>query len=279
MNNLSTVFERCRRENRAALVIFVSCGFPSLADSEALIDAAVAAGADIVELGMPFSDPIADGRVIQLASQVALRQGVTLNDVLELARNAAHRHPDTAFVLFGYFNVMLNFGVARLCDELAASGVSGILAVDLPFEERGELLGDCHRTGLSLIPLVSPETPPERARAIVADATGFVYCVSVRGVTGRRRGLPPDLGERLAGLRSISPVPVAVGFGIGDRAAAQSVAAVADGVVAGSAVLAPFLDQDDNAAAQERAVGVIRELRQGCCRGPADEHGGVGSGS
>lgn len=237
MSRLEQIFDRCKREERKALVIFASCGCPTMNDSEILIGDAIAAGADIIELGVPFSDPMADGKVIQAASQVALANGADFGKILELAGRLRRKYPETALIIFSYFNVLLSYGLERAAAAMAEQGVDGVLAVDLPLEERGELSGICEAANLSLIPLVSPSTSPERAAQIVAGATGFVYCVTVRGVTGERGELPAELRERLTRLRQLSPVPVLAGFGIADGKSARAAGADADGVVVGSAAV------------------------------------------
>lgn len=259
MNRIATIFQQCRAENRAALVIFAEAGYPDLAQSEQHIDNAIANGADLIELGIPFSDPMADGPVISAAGQTAIANGANLANILEMAARLRQKHPTTGLILFSYFNVMYNYGLEALCAELQRIGVDGILAVDLPCEERDELLAPCRAHGLHLIPLVSPATSPERAKAIVQDATGFVYYVSVRGITGARSAMPPELAANLATLRELSPVPVVVGFGIASRDSAHTVAACADGVVVGSA----FVSACD---APGRAAALVRELRNGCER-------------
>ena len=235
MDRISDIFTRCRRQDRAALIIFTSCGYPAPGEDEKAIDAAIAAGADIIELGVPFSDPMADGPVICEASRRALLAGTTLDQVLATAKRIRERHPETGLILFSYMNVMFNRGLETLCAELEKVGVDGVLAVDLPLEERSELLDPCRRHHLHLIPLVAPETPDSRAGEIVSAATGFVYCVSRNGVTGASRTLPPELQDHLTRLKALSPAPVAAGFGVADAKTAREVARSADGVIVGSA--------------------------------------------
>ncbi|MBP5300318.1 MAG: tryptophan synthase subunit alpha [Victivallales bacterium] len=257
MNRITAIFQQCRAANRAALVIFAEAGYPTLEQSEKDIDTAIENGADIIELGIPFSDPMADGPVIAAAGQDAIKNGANLSNILEMAARIRLRHPETGMVLFSYYNVMYHFGLEKLCGTLQKIGVDGILAVDLPLEEREELLAPCRAHGLHLIPLISPATGPERAKAIVACATGFVYYVSVRGITGARSALPPELAENLGMLRKLSPVPVVVGFGIASREAARQVAACAEGVVVGSAFV--------SACGQPgQAAALVRALRDGC---------------
>ncbi len=261
MDRIQTVFSECRRENRAALVVFIECGAPDLPSSGAFIERAIEAGADIIELGIPFSDPMADGPVIATASRRALEVGTTLAKVLEMLRTLRAKYPRTGFILFGYFNVMLNFGLERLCAALAAAGGDGILAVDLPLEERDELLEPCRKSGLHLIPLISPFTSAERTAEILKGMTGFVYCVSRPGVTGARHDVPPELDRRVTEIHRLSSLPVAVGFGVADGETARKIAAFADGVVSGSAVVGPLLE-----GRSEEAAALVRELASGVRR-------------
>lgn len=264
MSRISDIFARCKEENRAALVIFVSCGFPDLETSERAIDQAIESGADIIELGIPFSDPTADGPVICAASQVALAKGVTLTQILEMTARIRKRHPRTGLVCFSYMNVMFHYGLDAFCARLREIGVDGILAVDLPLEEREEMRKPCAENGLDLIPLVSPATSPEREKAITAGASGFVYYVSVRGTTGVRTELPEELGARLAELRRISPVPVVVGFGISNGPMARRVAQTADGVVVGSAFVKAFQQTTSVDEKLTSARRLVQELSENC---------------
>lgn len=247
MNRIAEIFNR-----RRALVIFTVAGYPSFERSEAAVETAIENGADIIEIGVPFSDPMADGPVIAAAGIQAIQAGCTLKKVLEMIGRIRRRHPDTGLILFSYLNVMFHYGLDALCAELERIGADGILAVDLPLEERDELLTPCRAHGLHLIPLLAPTTPPERAARILETATGFAYFVCVKGVTGVRSGVPPELAEELRRVRAISPVPVVAGFGIGSGASAATVAAEADGVVAGSAFV-KALDSGDPA-------GLVAEL-------------------
>ena len=202
--------------------------------SEEGIAAAIENGADIIELGVPFSDPMADGPVIAAASQQVAERGYSINDVLALAGRIRAKYPHAGLILFSYMNPMLHYGYDALCAELARIGVDGILPVDLPLEERDELLGPCRAHGLHTIPLVSPLTPPERIREIVAGMTGFVYYINVAGVTGARRGLPADYPQLIAQVKALTSLPVASGFGIADAETAAEAARYADGVISGS---------------------------------------------
>ncbi len=263
MDRLQNIFQRCGEEKRRALVIFNSCGFPDMETSETLIRKSIESGADIIELGVPFSDPIADGATIQKASQGALANGVTLPKILAMVARIRNDHPETGLILFSYANVMLNYGMEALCAKLKNIGVDGILAVDVPFEESAELRKLCAAHGLHPIPLIAPTTSHARAKRILRHAGGFVYYVTVRGVTGERTELPPELAERLKELRAMSPVPVVAGFGIASEATARAVAEHADGVVVGSAAIRPMFGDGTLEERTEEVASLVRALGRG----------------
>ena len=229
MDRLSNIFA-----SKKPLVVFTTAGYPDPETSEKGIVAAIENGADVIELGVPFSDPMADGPVIAAASQKIADSGYSINDVLALAGRIRAKFPNVGIILFSYMNPMLHYGYEALCAELARIGVDGILPVDLPLEERGELLAPCRAHGLHMIPLVSPLTPPKRIREIVDGMTGFVYYINVAGVTGARRGLPADYPRLMEQVKSLTSLPVASGFGIADAETAAEAAKYADGVISGS---------------------------------------------
>jgi len=237
MDKIKRIFATCQEEDRAALIIFCSCGFPDMESSERAIEIAIEGGADIIELGVPFSDPMADGAVIRQASEVALSNGANLIKILAMAERLAKRHPQTGFVLFSYMNLLYHYGLQSLCRKLKEIGLDGILAVDLPFEEKEELAQPCRENKLHLISLVSPTTPLARARQIMSAASGFIYSVNVCGVTGVRDLHPDEIAAHLAILKENSPIPVAAGFGINDGQAARRLSQAADGVIVGSAFI------------------------------------------
>jgi tryptophan synthase alpha chain len=228
--------ERAFADNgkRAALMPYLMGGYPSLDDSLAAGLAAADAGADLLELGVPFSDPLADGPVIHAAATEALAAGATPHRVLGVCEQLAVRVP---VVLMVYANVVLKAGVANFAIKAAGAGASGLIVPDLPHDEAGELREACHAEGLALVPLVAPTTTPERIAEIGADARGFVYTVSLTGTTGERATLPPGLTETVERVRAASTVPVAVGFGISTADHARAVAEIADGVIVGSRVV------------------------------------------
>ena len=239
---------------RAALMPYLMGGFPTMDASRAIGEAYAEAGADLVELGVPFSDPLADGPVIHAAGTQALAAGATVHDVLEVGRALAETIP---VVLMCYANLVLARGPERFADELAQRGVSGLIVPDLPLEEAEGALAACDAAGLALVPLVAPTSPPERLAAIGARARGFVYTVSVTGTTGERGTLAQDLPDILARTKAAADEAVALGFGIGTpEAAAAAADAGADGVIIGSRLVRA-------AAESERPVDAVRELVAG----------------
>jgi tryptophan synthase alpha chain len=226
-------------------------GFPDRDESVRVIQACADAGADVVELGVPFSDPLADGPAIHAAATRALAGGATVDAVLGVCASAADRVP---VVLMVYANAILARGHERFCRSAVDAGACGLIVPDLPHEGADELRSECDRHGLALVPLAAPNTPDERLRAIATDARGFVYTVSVAGTTGERRRLPPELSDTVDRVRVASNLPVAVGFGISTGAQAREVAAMADGVIVGSRIVR---------AAGEGGAEAVREVVAG----------------
>jgi tryptophan synthase alpha chain len=219
---------------RAALMPYLMAGYPSLDASADAGLAAAEAGADLIELGIPFSDPLADGPVIHAAATEALAAGATPHGSLRVCERIAAQVP---VVLMVYVNVVLAAGPEAFALRAAAAGAAGLIVPDLPHDEAGELRAACDAEGLALVPLVAPTTTPERVAEIGASARGFVYTVSVTGITGERQELPPRLVESVAGVRAATDVPVAVGFGISTPDQASAVADLADGVIVGSRIV------------------------------------------
>ncbi len=248
-------FARARADGRrAALMPYLMGGYPDLETSRAIGLAYADAGADLIELGIPFSDPLADGPVIHAAATAALDAGATLPAVLEIARVLAGRVP---VIVMCYANVILARGLARFAHALAGAGVSGVIVPDLPLEEAPEARCACEDHGLALIPLVAPTTPESRLVQIGAQARGFLYTVSLTGTTGERAGsgAPAELESIIARAAAHTQVPVAVGFGIGTpEQAADAAAAGADGVIVGSRLVRAAAEADDPAAAVAELV-------------------------
>lgn len=235
---IEKAFAKAKAEGRGAFVAYLTAGYPSMDAFEAAADDLVAGGADILEIGVPFSDPFADGAVIRQAAYAALRNGTDLDSSIAAAARIRARHPETGIVLFSYCNPLFSKGYGKLAGEAQAAGIDAVLAVDLPLEERGELLDALRPRGIGLVPLVAPNTPLDRVEQIAAGLENtFIYAITVKGVTGERAGLPADLAERLDAIRSRVALPVAAGFGISTMEQARAVCGHADGFIVGSALV------------------------------------------
>lgn len=249
------------RRGRAALMPYVMGGFPDMPTSLAIGEAYAANGADLVELGVPYSDPLADGPVIHAAGTAALRAGATLDGVLEVGRALARRVP---VVLMCYVNLVLARGPEAFAASLADAQISGLIVPDLPLHEAGEVRAACEAAGIALIPLVAPTTPPDRLAAIAAQARGFIYVVSVVGTTGERAALADHVGDLIARVKERADVPVALGFGISTpEQAAEAAAAGADGVIVASRLIRAVSEAGDPAAA---AGALVADLAAGLIR-------------
>ncbi len=246
---LAARWSRLRAARRPALIPYVTAGFPTRAETAAFLRGAAAAGADLVELGVPWSDPVADGPVIQASTHAALAAGMTLPGALGILADARSELP---VIVFSYLNPILARGPARFAAEAREAGAAGILVTDLPAGADPEVEHALRSSGLPLVRLVAPTTPPARRRAIAEQSEGFLYLIARLGVTGESRNLSAQLAAHVAALRAATPLPIAVGFGISSPAQAAEVAALADGVVVGSAVVARM--------GQEGAAGALAWL-------------------
>ncbi len=260
---IESIFQRNKAAGRGTLVGFASAGCPTPGESLAFMEAMAEGGADILEIGVPFSDPMADGPTIQAASQKALAAGTRLADVFALCGELRKRRPGLGIVLFSYYNPIFHAGVANFARQAAEAGADAVLAVDVPLEERDEILPALAAEGLDLVPLVSPATPPERMKAIATGVSGFIYYIMYCGVTGVRDALPDDLEANVRLLREASGLPIAAGFGVSSPEMAAAVAGVADGVVVGSAFVKVQLDAALTAAERNaRARGMARAFSE-----------------
>jgi tryptophan synthase alpha chain len=261
MSRISSRFEQLQREGRKALIAFITAGDPDLAFTERLVPEMAAAGADIIELGIPFSDPMADGPTIQLSSERALAGGANLKSILATVKKI-RLSCDVPILLMGYYNPVLAFGLESFCAEAAESGVDGILLVDLPPEEAGELVFFTKKQGIDFIPLLTPTSDSSRINKIKKSGSGFIYYVSVAGVTGARASVASDIGLMVEKIRSEAALPVAVGFGISTPEQAGSVAKLADGVVVGSALVRLF-EQFTGDKLVQQVTDAVRSLKAG----------------
>lgn len=247
MSRLEQAFTKVKAEGRAALVCFITGGDPSPADTGALLDALVAGGADIIELGMPFTDPMADGPAIQAANLRSLGAGTKTADILDIASTFRARHADIPLVLMGYANPMVHRGADWFAASCKSAGVDGVICVDIPPEEDAALGPALRNAGLDLIRLATPTTDNARLPAVLEGASGFVYYVSVAGITGLQQAAQASIEDAVARLKAATDIPIAVGFGVRTPDQAASIGAVADGVVVGSAIVEIIAEHGANA--------------------------------
>lgn len=231
------MFARTRREGRVAMGMFLTGGFPNLEESPALAEALVDGGADFLEIGVPFSDPLAEGPTIQRSSFAALAGGATPRDCIELVRTLRSRGVDAPILLMGYLNPIMSYTEAAFARDAAAAGADGLIVVDAPPEEAALLLEACRGNGLDLVFLLAPTSTEERIVAVANVASGFIYCVSVTGVTGARNDLPSELPSFLDRVRKHTDLPLAIGFGISNRDHVKQVGKIADAAIIGSAII------------------------------------------
>jgi tryptophan synthase alpha chain len=256
---IAEAFTAAREEDRAALMPYLMGGFPDAETSLAVAGAYADAGADLIELGVPFSDPLADGPVIHAAATRALAAGATLENVLSICERLAGRLPVLPMV---YANMVLARGPSEFAQLLSDAGAAGVIIPDLPFEEADEIREELRGNGVALVPLVAPTTPAERRRHICERAEGFVYVVSDTSVTGERDGLPEGLAELVSAVRAEASVPAAVGFGIGTPEQVAAVGRIADGVIVGSRLVRAVSEADSAGPAVEAVSEFIRAARE-----------------
>jgi tryptophan synthase alpha chain len=258
---IADCFAACAREKRAALVTYVMAGDPDPLTAQQIVEALPAAGADIIELGMPFSDPMADGEAIQQAGLRALKAGMSLKGTLETARRFRETNAVTPIVVMGYYNPIYVYGVERFLVDAKASGVDGLIIVDLPPEMDEELCIPALRSGIAFIRLATPTTDDKRLPTVLKNTSGFVYYVSMTGITGGRIADYSKVTDAVARIKRHTPLPVAVGFGVKTPENAAAIAAGADGVVVGTALITALqatLSADDKAT--EGSVSAVTDL-------------------
>lgn len=263
MSRISQTIAGLQAQNRKALIPYLVAGDPDKATTVTLMHALVDSGSDIIELGIPFSDPSSDGAIIQLGGERALRQGTTLRDVLAIVTEFRRVDQTTPIVLMGYLNPIEIMGYEAFTAAAVAAGVDGVLIVDLPTTESADWFAAAKPKGLDTVFLVAPTTTAERTAAICASTSGYVYYVSLKGVTGAAITAPDEIGARIAQLRKVTDLPVVVGFGIKDAPSALAMAAISDGVIVGSALVDRISRLHPGANSQEaitEAVAVIASI-------------------
>ena len=249
-------------QHKPGFVAYITAGDPSLEVTREIVLAAIDAGADVIELGVPFSDPLADGPIIQRASERALARGVSLKDVLALAREVRAVRAEAGLVIFSYLNPILRYGLSRFADDAAAAGVDGVLATDMIVEEAAEYLAELARVGLAPIFLAAPTSPDERLQAIASHSKGFIYAISRTGITGKQQSLTADAAELVARIRRWTTLPVAVGFGISNADHVTQVAEFADAAVVGSAIV-ELIERAARENGPESAPGAVARFIKG----------------
>ncbi|MEJ2598367.1 MAG: tryptophan synthase subunit alpha [Anaerolineales bacterium] len=259
IEHIQNVFAGTRRQGRAALMPYFTLGFPTPDSSLETVRQISRNGADLIELGVPYSDPLADGPTIQHSTQVALQQGMHMADCLAQVKQLRRDGVEQPFLMMGYYNPMLAYGLERCVADTAKAGADGFIVPDLPYEEAGELAGHCRDNGLALVAFVAPTTPDKRLVEIVQAASGFLYLVSLTGVTGARDKLSTGLKPFIERVRAKSDLPLAVGFGISTPAQARQVGAMADGVIVGSALIRAAAESPQPAKAAAEFVAALRQ--------------------
>jgi tryptophan synthase alpha subunit len=265
-NRIDQLFLQCRAENRAALILYLTAGFPKPEYTPQLLHILEENGCDLVELGIPFSDPIADGPTIQRASTIALQQGMTFNLALEQVTEF-RKHSELPLIFFGAVNPFLRRGLEKSAKDAAAAGADGFLAADLPTEEADEFRALCNSHQLHLIPLLAPTTTNERIAEISAKASGFLYTMSLKGITGARTELQSDLTPYLERIKSHSNLPIALGFGISTPEQVQLLAGKCDALVVGSRLITTIEEEINAGPGWETRIGTfVRSLANACKR-------------
>lgn len=262
-SRIAETFARLKREGRTALMPYLTVGYPDVETTLAAIPAMAEAGADLFELGMAFSDPLADGVTIQRTNQRALEQGVNTATTLGVARQLRESGVEAPLIAMGYFNPILRYGIERFVADCAAAGIDGLIIPDLPPEESDEVVAACRRHGRDFILFVAPTSPESRIKEVAARASGFIYCISLTGITGARAALQEGLGDYLARVRTYTDLPLIVGFGISTAAHVAQVGESAEGAIVASALLNRLGTVEDRPI-PERVAAVadyIREVR------------------
>ncbi len=263
MSRLQTRFAELKEQNRAALVTFITAGAPGYSTSLDILQGLPEAGADVIELGMPFTDPMADGPAIQLANIRALGNGQNLVKTLKMVREFRQENTTTPLVLMGYFNPIHYYGVDKFIADAKEAGVDGLIVVDLPPEHNEDLCEPAQAAGLDFIRLTTPTTDDNRLPTVLNGSSGFVYYVSVAGVTGAGAATLDHVEEAVARLRRHTDLPVSIGFGIRTPEHAASIARLADGVVVGSALIDKIAEATSSADAVQSVLGLCRQLAEG----------------
>ena len=266
-NRIKKAFEKCKHENRAAFMPFVTAGYPDIKTSQAIMDGFPQAGADIIEVGMPFSDPMADGPIVEAAGHVALKNGQTLQKTLNMVASFRQKDKKTPIILMGYYNPIYIFGVDNFLDEAKKAGVDGLIVVDLPSEEDGELCLPALKANIDFIRLTTPTTNDERLKTVLKNSSGFIYYVSITGITGSKITNYDKVEKAVKRIKSQTELPVCVGFGIKTADDAKAIGKHADGVVIASVLIKALGDSLENEKATKQSVNSVLEIVRSLAKG------------
>ena len=268
---IKSTFEELATGNRAALITFITAGDPNLETSMQILDALPDAGADLIELGMPFTDPMADGPIIQLSSQRALKSGHNTHRTLEMVRKFRRQNQHTPIILMGYFNPIYTYGISEFCHDASTAGVDGLIVVDLPPEEDEQLRKPAKTSDIDFIRLTTPTSDTKRLPRLVTNASGFIYHVSVAGITGAQTAKQKSLEKSLSQIRKHTDLPIAVGFGIKTPKDVMNIAKIADAAVVGSAIIQKIADGSDSSHMVENVIAFVRSLSNAVQMGRLDQ--------
>lgn len=260
MNRIEKKFKELKKYKRKAFVAFITAGYPNLTITEALVKGLAAAGVDIIELGVPFSDPMSDGPVIQEASHHALKKGVSLRDILRLVKRV-RKTADIPLCLMTYYNPVFCFGERAFVRAASAAGVDGVIIPDLPPDEGASLVQLMNQFHLDTILFIAPTTTPQRMKRIAGLARGFIYYVSLTGVTGMRRNLPEGIARNLRAIKKVTHKPVCVGFGVSDPRQVREIQRIADGVIVGSAIVKKIKENMNHKQLVQNVVRFVNHLK------------------
>ena len=261
-NRIKSKFQQLDREGRTGIVLYATAGYPDMDATEELVPALAEAGADIIELGVPFSDPLADGATVQETSQQALLNNVTLDDCIKLVARLRPRMPNTPLLLMGYYNPFFNYGLKKFANDANQAGLDGVIVPDLPPDEAGPLIDECREASLDVVPLLAPTSVDSRIKLACDSASGFIYCVSLTGVTGVRDSLSEGVFDLLKRVRRHTSLPLAVGFGISRRDHVEALNGHAQAAVIGSGLMRVVMESPRSEMVQ-RAQEYARSLAGG----------------
>lgn len=260
MNRIDLKFKKLKEKNEKALITFITAGDPDIGTTVELALEIEKAGADIIELGIPYSDPVADGEVIQESSQRALNKGIKIKDIMQAVKDI-RKQSSIPLIYLVYYNCIFKYGIEKFIRDCSKSGIDGLIIPDLPLEERGEIMEFAYENDIYILPMVAP-TSEERIKNILKEGKGFVYCVSINGVTGTRENISTDLSNYMNLIKEYSQLPKAIGFGVSNVEMTKEFSKYAEGVIVGSAIIKRMASTDNKEEGIKRAVSLVKEFKE-----------------